>query len=127
MSDKVILLVEDDLTIRKAVAFRLRKAGYHVLEAEDGQRALELVRESRPCLILLDLCLPVLDGYEVCRRVRANPEWKHISIILFTASSTGRDVRKAVQALGADDHLMKPFEPEVLLEKIGRLVNTPQK
>ena len=119
---KTILVVDDEPAIVKVVSFRLKKAGYDVVSAGDGQEGLDLIAKIKPDLILLDLRLPVLDGFQVCQKVKADESLKSIPIIIFTASSTGENIDSRYKEVGADDYLIKPFEPEVLLEKIRKLI-----
>ena len=119
---KTILVVDDEPAIVKVVSFRLKKAGYNVVSAADGQEGLDLIGKIKPDLILLDLRLPVLDGFQVCQKVKADESLKAIPIIIFTASSTGENIDSRYKEVGADDYLIKPFEPEVLLEKIRKLL-----
>ena len=119
---KTILVVDDEPAIVKVVSFRLKKAGYNVVSAADGQEGLDLIGKIKPDLILLDLRLPVLDGFQVCQKVKADENLKAIPIIIFTASSMGENIDSRYKEVGADDYLIKPFEPEVLLEKIRKLL-----
>ena len=116
---KKILVVDDESDILSVVKFRLKKEGYEIIEARDGQAALDLVKKEKPDLILLDLRLPVIDGYEVCRRLKSNETLKAIPVIFMTASSAGKVVEKSKE-FQADDYIIKPFEPEVLLEKVKK-------
>ena len=115
---KRILVVEDEEDILRLVTFRLRKLGYEILTATDGQKALALIREERPDLILLDLRLPIIDGYEICKRVKADEELKHIPVILLTAAAVMID-EKAKEA-GADDYIIKPFDSQDLVRKMQK-------
>ncbi|MBU0682675.1 MAG: response regulator, partial [Candidatus Omnitrophica bacterium] len=85
---KKIMVIDDELDILEVLTFRLSKAGYEIISAVDGQEALDLLTETIPDLILLDLRLPKIDGYEVCRRIKTSDELKEIPVILLTASST---------------------------------------
>ena len=114
-----ILIVDDEPDILEIVSFRLKKAGYKVLTAEDGQEALDIVRSKKPDLILLDLTLPGIDGYEVCRILKADKIFKSIPIIFLTASQVIK-VEERSKGAEADDYILKPFEPEELLEKVKR-------
>jgi len=114
---KKILVVDDEPDVLKSVVFRLQKKGYQVLTATDGQAAMDLVQSDRPDLILLDLQLPVLDGYAVCRLIKRDKSLKGIPVILFTASS-GASVAEEIEAAQANDCIVKPFEPEELFTKI---------
>jgi DNA-binding response OmpR family regulator len=108
-----ILLVEDELTLRDTLAYRLRSEGYNVITAADGISALEAVRKSHPDLVILDLMLPGLDGLEVCKQIRARQETKTTPIIMLTARIDESDMILGLE-LGADDYVTKPFSwPEL--------------
>ena len=118
---KKILIVDDEQDILKVVKFRLIKAGYDVITASNGQEGLDTARAIKPDLLLLDLSMPLLNGDEVCKRLKADPATKHIPIILMTASSKGVKDENIFMA-GMDDRILKPFEPEDLFEKIKKLI-----
>mgnify|MGYP001466596553 FL=1 len=118
---KKILVVDDEPDLLKVVTFRLRKLGYDIIEATDGQKAIALIQEHRPDLILLDLRLPIMDGWEVCRRVKADDQLKHIPIVFLTAS-VGALNSEMTKELKAEYLLVKPFEPEKLLEIVKKLI-----
>lgn len=118
---KKILVVDDEPDILKVVTYRLKKSGYEVLEAVDGQKALGLIEKEMPDLILLDLRLPVIDGYEVCERVKADERFKNIPVIILTASVTS-DMQEKIKQIKADDYAVKPFDSEVLLAKVRRFI-----
>ena len=120
---KKILVVDDELDILKVVTFRVKKLGHEVVTATNGQEALDLAHKERPDLILLDIRLPVMDGYEVCRRIKIDEELKHIPIVFLTASSAAKIADKTKE-FKADDYLIKPFDPEELLKKIQKFINT---
>ncbi|MDP2922866.1 MAG: response regulator [Candidatus Omnitrophota bacterium] len=120
MIPKKILVVEDEQDVLRLTAYRLKKSGYEVLTAIDGQKALNLLQENIPDLIILDLLLPAIHGYEVCKRIKSDTKLKNIPVILFTASVL--DVERKVKELGVDDFIMKPFELEILLEKVKKLI-----
>ena len=108
-----ILLVEDEMTLRDTLAYRLRTEGYQVITAADGFTALEAVRKAHPDLLILDLMLPGLDGLEVCKQVRAHPETTSSPIIMLTARTEESDKILGLE-LGADDYVTKPFSwPEL--------------
>jgi DNA-binding response OmpR family regulator len=113
----LVLVAEDDEDIRELVVFRLQQAGYTVIPAEDGQVALELARERKPQLAVLDVMMPKLDGIELTRSLRSDPELGEMSIILLTASVQEAAVAKGFEA-GADDYIRKPFSPPELLARI---------
>lgn len=116
-----ILVVDDEPDILRIVTFRLKKLGYEIITAVNGQEALDLIKEKRPDLILLDLRLPVIDGYEVCKRLKTDEEFKQIPIILLTASSAGK-ISERTSEFKADDYIIKPFESEELLEKVKKFI-----
>ena len=118
---KKILLIDDELDIVKLVESRLKINGYEVVVALDGQEALEKAREEKPDLILLDLMLPKLSGYKVCRMLKFDEKYKHIPIIMFTARVQESDEKLGFE-VGADAYITKPFKPEVLLEKVKELL-----
>ena len=114
---KRILVVEDQEDNRQILRDLLTNAGYEMLVAEDGVQALEQAEKHRPDLILMDIQLPVLDGYEATRRLKANPELKAIPIIVVTSYALSGDEEKA-RAAGCDAYVAKPFSPRALLAKM---------
>ena len=118
---KKILVVDDEPDILRIVTFRLEKTGYEVITAINGQEALDLIEKDKPDLILLDLRLPIIDGYEVCRHLKGDKELKKIPVILLTASAV-RDVEKKAKELNAEAYITKPFEPTELLKKIKKFL-----
>ena len=115
MASNSILIVDDDKNILDLVQTYLRKDDYRVLTAYDGLRALEIVRQRRPDLIILDLMLPGMDGLDVCRRLRA--EGNMVPIIMLTAKTTEEDKLVGLD-LGADDYVTKPFSPRELVARV---------
>ena len=121
MSARRILLVEDHEDNRRIVRDLLTSVGYEIIEAVDGGAGVEAAIRERPDLILMDIQLPVLDGYEATRRIKANPDTKAIPIIAVTSYALSGDEDKA-KAAGCDDYLAKPFSPRQLLALVrGRL------
>ena len=116
-----ILVVDDDEAGRYATCRILRQANFEVIEAADGASALRGLAE-RPDLILLDLQLPDLDGFEICRRVKSNPETASIRVLPFTAVFRHDADRKRAFGVGADGYLVRPIPPEALLATITSLV-----
>ena len=112
-----ILLVEDDENIQQLVGYNLAKAGFQVLYADNGEQALTMVRRENPDLVVLDIMLPGLDGYEVCKVLRREPRHRRLPIIMLTARSTEDDVSAGLD-LGADDYITKPFSPKILISRI---------
>lgn len=117
---KKILVVDDEPDILKVVVFRLKKKGYEILSATDGQTALDVAKAQRPDLIVLDLRLPVIDGIEVSKRIKADNDLKNTPIILLTASSD--NILEKSKTCHADDYLTKPFDPNELFDKIKRFL-----
>jgi two-component system, OmpR family, alkaline phosphatase synthesis response regulator PhoP len=117
MSHEKILIVEDEEEIRELVAYNLVKQGYRVIPAETGEEGLRLVRSEVPDLIVLDLMLPGVDGLEVCRTLKRNPETEAIPLVMLTAKGEESDIVTGLE-LGADDYLTKPFSPRVLTARI---------
>jgi DNA-binding response OmpR family regulator len=116
-----ILVVDDEPNIVLSLEFLMKKAGFHVRTASDGERALEAIATDCPDLVLLDVMMPRKDGYEVCQAIRENPVWKQIKIIMLTAK--GREVeREKGLALGADDYVTKPFSTQEVVEKVQKLL-----
>jgi two-component system cell cycle response regulator DivK len=114
---KSILVVEDQEDNRQILRDLLGASDYEMVEAENGQEALDAVARKKPDLILMDIQLPVMDGYEATRRIKANPDWKSIPIIVVTSYALSGDAEKA-RAAGCDDYVTKPYSPRQLLAKI---------
>ena len=121
MGKKKILIVDDEPELVEMVKIRLESYKYEVIVAYDGQEALKKARQEKPDLIILDLMLPKIDGYKVCRMLKFDEEYKKIPIIMFTARSQESDEKLGYEC-GADAYITKPFEPAVLLAKIKELV-----
>jgi len=112
-----ILVVDDDPDIARFVEVNLRSAGYDVSVAGDGEEALERAADLRPDLVLLDVMMPRLDGFEVAQRLRKNPQTANTSIIMLTAKALSSDKVTGLQS-GADDYIIKPFDPIELLARV---------
>ncbi len=117
-----ILLVEDNEMNRDMLSRRLLRKGYEIVMAVDGEQAVAMARSEAPALILMDMSLPVFDGWEATRRIKAVPEMKAIPIIALTAHAMAGDREKCVEA-GCDDYDTKPIELPRLLEKMETLLN----
>jgi DNA-binding response OmpR family regulator len=118
---KKILIVDDEPSIIVALQFLMEQNGYETLVAFSGEEAMEVVAQHRPDLILLDIMLPVVDGFEVCQRVREKADWKDIRIVLVTALDRESNVAKGL-ALGADAYVTKPFANADLIAKVKELL-----
>lgn len=121
-----ILIVDDELNIRELLKFNLENSGYKVIEAEDGQTAINMAKTQKPELIVLDLMLPGMDGLEVCRLVKNSRETAAIPIIMLTAKNEEIDKVIGLE-LGADDYLTKPFSPRELLARIKAVLRRSNK
>jgi len=121
MAKKKILLVDDEKDLVETVTFRLEAAGYEVVPAYDGQEGFEKAKSEKPDLIILDLMLPKMDGYKVCRMLNFDGKYKKIPILMFTARAQESD-KKIGEEVGANDYITKPFEPQALLGKIKELL-----
>jgi DNA-binding response OmpR family regulator len=123
MTRRRILVVDDDPKIVELVRLYLEKDGYRVLVAYDGLEALDLARQKRPDLILLDLLLPGMDGLDVCRIIQAESE---IPIIMLTAKTTDEDKLRGLE-LGADDYVTKPFNPREVMARVRAVLRRTDK
>ena len=117
MNPKKILLVDDEVDLVETVRFPLEMEGYHVLVSYNGEDALNQARKENPDLILLDLMLPKLDGYKVCRLLKFDERYKHIPILMLTAKTQEKDKVLGMET-GADEYITKPFEMDFLMEKV---------
>lgn len=116
-----ILVADDDPFLRELLTHKLSSSGYVVLVAVDGGDALAQCRDRKPDLAVLDAMMPIVDGFEVLRRLKADPATAELPIIMLTALRRDEDVVGALK-LGADDYLIKPFIPDELIARIGRLL-----
>ena len=114
---KRVLVVEDTEDNRRIIRDLLTSAGYEMIEAVDGEQGVAMAAEHRPDLILMDIQLPVLDGYEATRRIKANPALRHIPVIAVTSYALSGDEEKT-RAAGCDAYVAKPFSPRLLLAKV---------
>lgn len=116
-----ILIVDDEPPIVLSLRLLMKKEGYEVREAADGLTALEQVRDFEPDLILLDIAIPKLNGFEVCQRIRENAAWNPIKIVMLTARGRQEEINKGL-TLGADLYITKPFSTRELVEQVKRLL-----
>ncbi len=115
---KKVLIVED-VDFNRELVVQLLEEKYHVIEAVNGQEGVELAERERPDLILMDLSLPVMDGWEATRRLKANDDLRPIPVIALTAHAMAGDMEKALAA-GCDDYLVKPLDEDELMAKIAK-------
>jgi two-component system alkaline phosphatase synthesis response regulator PhoP len=117
MNQKKILVVDDEPDLVETVRYSLEMEGYQVLVAYNGEEGLNQARKDSPDLIILDLMLPKLDGYKVCRLLKFDERYKHIPILMLTAKTQEKD-KLLGKETGADDYMTKPFDIDKLLEKV---------
>ena len=122
MTDQAsVLIVDDEPNILLSLQFLMKKAGYDVRTATDGEQALAEIARAKPNVVLLDVMMPKLDGFTVCQRIRATPEWQDVRIIMLTAR--GRDVeREKGLGLGANDYITKPFSTKDAIDRVAAVL-----
>ena len=120
---ETVLVVEDEADVRTLVSRTLELEGYRVLQAMDGEAGLKVLTETRVDLVLLDLLLPVLDGWAVLQRIKENPELKAAPVIVFTASASLQKREEAFK-LGASEYLMKPLNLDDLIKTVRRVLRS---
>ncbi len=118
---KKILVIEDDMVTQRVVSVRLEINGYNVITAQDGEEGLKKAREENPDLLMLDLMLPKMNGYEVCRMLKFDDKHKNIPIIILSSLDQQDEREKAIKG-GADAYFIKPFDLELLLAKIKSFI-----
>lgn len=116
-----ILVAEDERDIRDLVSFTLQYAGYDVISASNGEEALQLALKEKPDLILSDVRMPKMTGYEVCKRLKADPEMQHIPVVFLSAKGQEAEVQTGL-AVGATDYLLKPFAPDQLMARVAEIL-----
>ncbi|OIN90498.1 MAG: two-component system response regulator [Comamonadaceae bacterium CG1_02_60_18] len=120
-----ILVADDEPNIVISLEYLLKREGYSVLIARDGQEALDAIRRDRPELVLLDVMMPKKTGFEVCQEVRSDEQLQAIKILMLTAKGRDTDVAKGL-ALGADAYMTKPFATRELVEKVAAMLSLGQ-
>jgi DNA-binding response OmpR family regulator len=120
---KKILIAEDEPSIVVALEYLLERSGYEVHIARNGDEALKQVEAHVPDLVLLDVMMPLRSGYEVCKRIRERPDWRHIKIVMLSAKGRDAEVNKGIAA-GADLYITKPFSTREMVEKINGLLDS---
>jgi len=116
-----ILIVDDETNIVVPLQFLMEQNGYQVMVAASGDEAIETIAKFIPDLILLDIMLPGIDGYEICQKVRENPEWQNIKVVFLSAMGRDMDIAKGM-ALAADAYIKKPFSISDIVEKVRDLL-----
>ena len=122
MSAKV-LIVDDEIDSLKLIGLLLESKGYQIVAAQNGERAIEKALQEPPDLVILDVMMPGMSGYEVCRRLRTNPQTATIPILMFTAKTQVMDKVIGFEA-GADEYLTKPIQPAELLDRVEMLLTS---
>ena len=112
-----IVIAEDEPDIRDLITFTLRFAGHEVLAGQNGEEGYELAKKEKPDLVMMDVRMPKLTGYEACRKIKADPEIAHIPVIFLSAKGQESEISTGMDA-GADEYLLKPFAPDQLTERI---------
>ena len=120
-----ILIVDDELDALTALKRALESENYNVVEAADGLSAIEKVKAEKPDIVLLDLMMPQIDGFEVCRQLKSDPKYKHIPIIMLTAKGEINDKIEGIE-MGADDYVTKPFNLNELKARIKMILRRAQ-
>jgi len=120
---KKILVADDEPNIVTALEFLLERAGYEVRTAANGDEALAAIAQDPPDLVLLDIMMPVKSGYEVCKRIRDEPQWQHVKVVMLSAKGRDAEVTKGL-AMGADLYVTKPFSTRELLAQIKALLGS---
>lgn len=116
-----VLIVDDDVNLRRILSLFLRNAGYETAESPDGRQALETLKRQRPDAVLLDVMMPFLDGFTLCRMIKENPQTRDIPVVICTARNRKEDLVTAIRA-GAEDYIVKPFTKETVLSKIQKAI-----
>jgi CheY-like chemotaxis protein len=119
---KRIVVADDDPDLVALMTLPLRKRGYEIATGGNGEEAIDLVRRYRPDLVILDVCMPLLDGLEACRRLKDDEQLKHIPVMLITATASLLPAPDVLYALQVEGYLIKPFTVRVLVEKIEQLI-----
>lgn len=116
-----VLVAEDERDIRELITFTLRYHGHEVLAASDGELALELALMEHPDIVLLDVRMPRMNGYEVCRSIKENEVTKHIPVVFISAKGQEAEVQEGMDA-GATDYILKPFSTDHLVERVAEVL-----
>jgi len=119
--NRKILIIEDDPATSRLVDYSLRHEGYQVITASNGLTGIRKVREEKPDLVILDVMLPGMDGFEICHRLRSEPTTAQLAILMFSAKAQDIDRSTGVK-VGADDYLAKPADPAEIISRVGSLL-----
>ena len=123
---KKVLVCDDEPYIVESVSYVVRKAGYEVVIAEDGLEALNAVKREKPDLVFLDIMMPKISGYEVCRQLKEDPATKSAYVVMLTARGQEEDERRALE-MGADEFMTKPFSPRKMRAKLDEILGQSER
>jgi len=121
LAEKKILVVDDEPFILKSLSFVLTKEGFHIQTATNGVEAMEKIRQQKPDIVFLDIMMPKMNGMEVCRWIRDDPDLRNIYVIILTAKGQEMDREKGF-SIGADEYMTKPFSPSSVLQRIREIL-----
>lgn len=121
MTGQKILVAEDDAVTRQLLEFKLKQLGCAVVSARDGEEAMKLAQVEKPVLIILDCLMPVIDGFEVLRRLKESPELRKIPVLMLTVKAKDNDIVTCLE-LGAEDYMTKPFSPAELVARVRKIL-----
>jgi len=116
-----IVIAEDEPDIRELIAFTLRFAGHEVIAGANGEEGYELTKKERPDLVMFDVRMPKMTGYDACRKIKADPEISHTPVIFLSAKGQENEIEQGMEA-GADEYLLKPFAPDQLTEHVKAIL-----
>ena len=116
-----IVVADDEQDIRDLLAFTLRFAGHEVLAASNGEEAWQMTQTARPALVVLDVRMPLMNGLETCRRIKADPALRHIPVLFVSAWGQESEIQSGLEA-GAVGYVVKPFEPTAIIHRVAELV-----
>lgn len=125
MSEKTILAIDDDDLVLKLLDVNFNKRGFNVVEFLGGEGAFEKAKELQPAVIILDIMMPLMDGWEVLEKLKGNPATQDIPVVILTVKSSQDDVSRAV-GMGADRYVMKPFDPSDLVSLVYEVMGGPE-
>src|SRR5512137_2164427 len=116
-----ILIAEDERDIRDLITFTLRYAGYEVLAVSNGEEAVKMAQQETPDLVLMDVRMPRMTGYEACAAMKADPKWKDVPVIFLSAKGQDAEIQTGLQSC-AEEYLLKPFAPDQLIKRIQTIM-----
>ena len=121
MGDPLILVAEDERDIRELIVFSLQLSGFNVVEVPNGKEAVDKAREIKPDLILMDVRMPIMTGYEACKVLKAEEKTKEIPIVFLSAKGQETEVSTGLE-LGAEEYFLKPFAPDELIDRVNKIL-----